>query len=301
MSSLAALPALPIEEWRTTKETIHRYAQVVGKVRLKLEPYRNHWWHVPLYVATRGLTTGPIPYRGRSVEISFDFLDHWLVIQTSEGSVRTIALRDGLTVAEVHDWVLDTLAELDVEVSIFGEPFDLPGPHLADDREHSTYDADAVGRFWHMLRFTDSVLRRFAGRFTGKASPIHLFWHSFDLAHTRFSGRPVQLDGVDPVTSDAYSHEVVSVGFWAGDDEVPYPAYYAYTAPMPDGLTDEPLEPSSAFWQPKGTAVLAYDDVRAAADPEATLLVFFESAYQAGARLAGWDVEALTAKHSPDV
>jgi len=247
-------PPLPYADWRPTKETVHRSCQVLGKLRMALVPPRNHWWHVTLYVTERGLTTGPMPVPGGELAVALDLLDP--------------------------------------------SPFDLPGPPLAADREHATYDPDAVWRWWRVLARTQRVLDRFRGGFTGKASPVHVFWHSLDLAYARFSGRPAPLPhGVDPVTAEAYSHEIVAFGFWPGDDRrTPYPAFYSYTAPEPAGLRDQPLGVEAAEWQDTGNgslAVLAYDAVREARDPDATLLAFFAAAYRAGATAAGWDVAAL--------
>jgi hypothetical protein len=297
-----AWPALPYRDWQPTKETLHRFTQIVGKVRMSLVPFRNHWWHVTLYVYTRGLTTGPMPYGDRDVEIAFDLLDHRLVVSDSEGGERSFALAEPTPCADFYRSLFAALGELGVEVDIRAEPFDLgDSPPFPVDTIHASWDADAVTRFWHALASTQRVLAEFAGRFNGKASPIHLFWHSFDLAHARFSGRPAPVAAdADPITAEAYSHEVIAFGFWPGDDRrTPYPAFYSYTAPEPAGLRDRPLDPGGAQWHDMGSgslAVLPYDAVREAADPAATLLSFFESAYGAGARGAGWDVEALRAR-----
>jgi hypothetical protein len=294
-------PALPLEAWEDTKETLHRYCQIVGKVRLDLEPPRNHWWHVPLYVTTRGLTTGPMPSAGAYTEVLLDLIDHETVVSDSSGHRHAFALHDGLAVAGFYERLFDALAACDVRPAINPATFDLgDGPRLSEDVEHDAYDAEAVRRFWTVLRDVELAYRRFGSRFLGKTSPIHLFWHSFDLAVTRFSGRRAAVSGdADPVTAQAYSHELTSFGFWAGDAQVREPAFYAYAWPEPPGLASTPLQPDGARWTARtggsSLALLAYEDVRAAPDPEAVVLRFCESAYQAAARLAGWDVDALTA------
>jgi len=295
----AAWPALPYEDWRETKETLHRFAQIVGKVRMALVPPLNHWWHVTLRPSAHGLTTGPMPAGDRWAEIEFDFVDHRVHVRTSEGRAASIALRDRLPCARFYADLFAALSDVGVEVEILPRPFDLgDSPPFAQDTLHDRYDAAAVERFWTVVRRTDEVLARFASGFSGKASPTHLFWHSFDLAHARFSGRRAPaIPGADPVTAEAYSHEVIAFGWWPGDERrTPYPAFYSYTAPEPDGLTGHPLEPADAAWTDTGNgslAVLPYDAVRAAGDPAAALLAFFESAYRAGATAAGWDVAAL--------
>jgi hypothetical protein len=300
-----AWPPLPYAAWEPTKQTLHRYIQIVGKVRMALTPPRNHWWHVTLYVGTRGLTTGPMPDGDRHVEIAFDLLDHRLVVTTSDGGLQALELRDRPACADVFHALFAALAELGVHPEIRPEPFDLgDSPPFAQDTVHAAYDADAVERFWRVLAATERVLTAFAGGFTGKASPVHLFWHSFDLAHARYSGRraPVAPDA-DPVTAEAYSHEVIAFGFWPGDDRrTPFPAFYSYTAPEPPGLASHPLGPPAAAWQDTGAgslAILPYEDVRTAADPAGVLLDFLEHAYRAGAASAGWDLEDLARPLAP--
>lgn len=289
-------PPLPYEAWEPTKQTLHRYIQIVGKIRMRLSPFRNHWWHVTLLPATRGLTTGPMPYRDHSVEIAFDLLDHLLSITTSDGRSRSLELGERPACADFYHDLFAALAALGIEVDIDPKPFDLgESPLLAADTVHRSYDRDAVTRFWRIVAATDRVLGEFASQFNGKASPIHLFWHSFDLAHARYSGRraPVPTDA-DPVTAEAYSHEVIAFGFWPGDDRrTPYPAFYSYTAPEPDELTSASLDPAGAAWHEVGAgslAILPYDAVRSDPNPDRALLGFFESAYRAGARAAGWDL-----------
>jgi hypothetical protein len=267
---------------------------------MALVPFRNHWWHVTLRLATRGLTTGPMPVGDREVEIDFDLLAHRLSIVTSDGRARVLELGHRPACADFYTDLFTALHDLGVEVEILARPYDLPGPPFAEDRVHDSYDAEAVTRFWRILAASTHVLARFASGFNGKVSPIQLFWHSFDLAHARYSGRAARVaDGADPVTAEAYSHEVIAFGFWPGDDRAtPYPAFYSYTAPEPDGLRDEPLAPAAAAWQDAGSgslAVLPYDAVRTSADPPRALLGFLESSYRAGARRAGWDTVALAA------
>ena len=294
-------PPLPYRDWQPTKETLHRYAQIVGKVRMSLVPFRNHWWHVTLYVSTRGLTTGPMPYGDLSVEVEFDFVDHHLRVRTSEGGSAGFPLRDRTPCARFYADLFSSLEQVGVRVEINPKPFDLgDSPAFPDDTLHDSYDAGAVERWWRILRLTDHTLARFASGFTGKASPTHLFWHSFDLAHARYSGRRAPpIEGADRVTAEAYADEVIAFGWWPGDDRTtPYPAFYSYTAPAPDGLRDKPLSPIEADWQDTGNgllAVLPYEAVQMARDGGAMLLGFYESAYQAGAAAASWDLERLSA------
>ena len=299
-------PELPYREWQATKETLHRYTQIVGKIRMALTPFRNHWWHATLYVSASGLTTGPMRHGDMTVEMDFDFVHQRMRFRTSEGRESLFALRDGLAVAGFYDGALESLDDVGVRVAINPAPFDLgDGPAFPSDTKHHIYDAEAVERWWRILRLTDHQLARFAARFNGKASPTHLFWHSFDLAHARYSGRRAPAaGGLDPVTAEAYSHEVIAFGWWPGDDRTtPYPAYYSYTAPEPENLTRRGLEPEDAAWHTVGSgslAILPYDAVRAAPDPGDALLRFFESAYRAGAESANWDVHALATTESPN-
>jgi Family of unknown function (DUF5996) len=293
----SVFPALPLEEWEDTKETLHRYVQIVGKVRLAYSPFRNHWWHVPLYVTTRGLTTSPIPHGHMTFEISFDLVDNKLAVSTSEGG-RFAFVMDDLPVAEFYGRLFDGLAALGVEASINSRPFDLDDEYtLEENTFHCVCDREYVRRYWRVLVQVDQVFKEFAGRFNGKTSPVQLYWHSFDLAVTRFSGRRApEREGADTVTREAYSHEVISFGFWPGDKNVREPAFYSYTAPEPEGLTGQPLSPEGAFWAPEGgTALLMYNVLREMNSPRSALLDFLESAYQAGAKTAGWDVEEFRA------
>lgn len=295
-------PSLPLDDWEPTKATLHRCVQVVGKVRMALVPFRNHWWHVPLFVGTRGLTTGPMPYGGQRLEITFDFVEHALVVTTSTGERLGFSLSDGLTVAEFYRRLFSTLSGVGVAVRINPAAFELGDSAALDaDTQHASYDPGAVVRFWALLRQVDAALQAFSGRFLGKSSPVHLFWHSLDLAHTRFSGRPAPVrDDADPVTAAAYSHEVCSFGFWAGDARHRGPTLYSYTAPEPDGLTERPLRPHQAWWdhQESGSqALLRYEDARATGDPAGVILDFLQSAYEAGADAAGWDRAGLDERH----
>lgn len=288
-----SLPDLPLKNWEETKTTLHLYIQIIGKIRLALMPRRNHWWHVPLYVASRGLTTRPIPYRGIEFEISFDFIDHVLRITTSEGDHREITLR-GQSVGTFYNEVFTSLATLGIEVQIRAVPYEHQSTiPFAEDETHGSYDRQQVDKFFKILVWTDGVFQKFSGRFLGKTSPVHLFWHSFDLTVTRFSGRRApEMTGASRVNREAYSHEVVSFGFWAGDEKIPEPAFYSYTAPEPQGLREEPLAPSEAFWGELNGGTLAlyrYSDILNTEHPEESLLQFLESAYQAGARRAVWE------------
>lgn len=290
---------MPLDEWRPTKNTLHLYLQIVGKIRLAMHPPLNHWWHVPLYVSPLGLTTGAIPFAGGNFAIEFDFHSHQLVIRTSGGSVEHFDLYDGLSVADFYESLFANLGKLGIEPKIKAIPYEAPSTTpFAEDRENRSYDKNFVEQFHQILVAVEGIMQEFRGRFCGKSTPVHLFWHSFDLALTRFSGRPApQIPGANMVTREAYSHEVISFGFWFGDgkpNSVAAPAFYSYTAPKPDGLENEPLRPGSAFWTPDGAmALLMYDDVRTASDPRGQILDFLESAYSAGAKRADWPAEAL--------
>jgi len=290
-------PPLPIEEWEDTKNTLHLFLQVVGKIRLGLFPKMNHWWHVPFYVSVRGLTTGPIPYRDMTFEMEFDFKDHVLRIETSEWASRTVPLK-GLSVAEFYESVFSSLAELGITADIRAVPYDIPAistEPFATDETHAAYDEEYVKKFWQILVQIDSIFKVFRGWFIGKGSPVHFFWHHADLAFTLFSGRPAPVrEGANTVEREASSHEIISFGFWAGDQNVREPAFYAYMHPQPAGFMDEPLSPKEAFWSPEaGEAFLMYEDVRNADSPEKAILDFLESVYQAGTKKANWDIEAF--------
>ena len=303
---MSALPELPLEEWEATKTTLHLWAQIVGKVRMVSTAPRNHWWHVPLYVDVRGLTTRRMHSPdGVTFQIDFDFVEHRLVIGTNRGAVDSFVLADGLSVAAFDEKLHAALARLGIDVAIRESPFGVPmTTPFPDDREHASYDRDAVERFWRILDWTDGVFEEFSGWYCGKTSPVHLFWHSLDLAVTRFGGRRAPaVPGADPVTQEAYTHEVVSFGFWAGDQNLREPSYYSYTAPEPAGLREQPLRPEEAYWTEQGggsLGLLPYRAVRAAPDPKAVLLAFLESAYEVGAGLAGWDRAELESSWCPD-
>ena len=295
------LPELHLADWRSTKDTLHLYTQILGKIRLATTAPRNHWWNATLYTDVRGLTTRRLRHRGATFEIAVDFLDDALVVSTADGRTRSFSL-DGLSVADFDARIHGVLDELGVDVEIkevpFGVPMTTPFP---EDREHHAWDGDAVRRFGRILDWSDSVFEEFSGWFSGKTSPVHFFWHSFDLAVTRFSGRRAPPPrGDDPVSHEAYSHEVISFGFWPGDDTLGDAAYYSYTAPEPEGLREQPL-PVGA-WTESGSgslAVLPYEAVRAAASPRATVLAFCQATYEAGARLAGWDTSAFSSRWCP--
>ncbi|MCW2915457.1 MAG: hypothetical protein JWN52_3525 [Actinomycetia bacterium] len=296
---MESFPAIPLQDWAETKETLHRFLQVVGKIRLAAAVRRNHWWHVPFHLTGRGLTTRPMgQVDGNPIfAIDFDFIDHRLTTTTLDG--RSVAFPlVGQSVASFHDRVHAGLDHLGVHVTIERDhPFDLPDAArpFAQDSEHADYDAAAVTRYWQVLSQIGLVLEEFSARFSGKISPVHHFWHTFDVAATRFSDRNIeQPQDVDPVTREAYSREVISSGFWFGDVNFSEPALYCYTAPEPDGLAKEPLTPAAAEWADQGSshlAVLPYATARSEADPRAAMLDFYESAYQAGAHRAGWDVD----------
>jgi hypothetical protein len=291
-------PEIPLEAWRPTKNTLHLYCQIVGKIRLAMHPRLNHWWHVPLYVGPRGISTRAIPFHGGSFEIEFDFRDHELKIRTSDGRTEDFALYDGLSVADFYASLFKNLSKLGIEPKIRPIPYEAPSTTpFAEDTTNKSYDKEYVERFHQVLVAVDDILEEFRGRFLGKSTPVHMFWHSFDLALTRFSGKPAPVrDGANRVEREAYSHEVISFGFWFGDDNVPAPAFYSYTAPEPPGLADEPLTPPARWQESNGAhlALLMYDDIRASADPRAAALEFLETAYKAGAKRAGWDVNALS-------
>jgi len=290
-----AWPALALEQWKDTYATLHMWTQIVGKVRLALTPLVNHWWNVPLYVNARGLTTSAIPYRDRPFELCFDFMDHQLVLQMSDGLRKSLPLTS-MTVADFYQKVLEMLRSSGIEVEIWRMPVEVPNPTPFDeDRVHATYDPEAAHKFWRILLSVQCVFDEFRARFIGKCSPIHFFWGSFDLAVTRFSGRRApERPGADRMTREAYSHEVSSAGFWPGGGDITGAAFYSYSAPEPAGLRDWPVRPAAARYDSQlGEFILMYDDVRTSASPGATLLDFCQSTYEGGATLGKWDREAL--------
>jgi len=298
-ATIAMWPELSYRAWADTCSTLHLWTQVVGKIRLAQTPWQNHGWHVPLYLTARGLTTSPIPYDARSFEIRFDFDAHMLDIEVSDGSGKRLALRPQ-SVADFYAAVMDALVGLGIRMTINEQPCEIPDAiPFGRDRVHASYDAVYANRFWRVLLAADRVLKRFRTGFIGKCSPVHFFWGSFDLAVTRFSGRRAPLfagkaPGVSAqVMQEAYSHEVSSAGFWpggAGSDAL----FYSYAYPPPDGFKEATVRPPAAsFSEALGEFVLSYDAVRAAADPEADLLDFLQSTYEAAARGGNWDRSAL--------
>jgi hypothetical protein len=282
-------PELPLEAWKDTCATLHMWTQIVGKVRLKLSAHVNHWWQVPLYVNSLGLTTSPIPYQGRTFEVQFNFVEHQLSISVSDGQHKILLLRPQ-TVAAFYAEFLSALHSLGIEVRIWPMPVEIPNPIRFDrDDQHSSYDPVYVERFWKILLLVEEVFQKFRSDFIGKHSPIHFFWGSFDLASTRFSGRRApERAGADPITREAYSHEVISAGFWPGGGDVKGAAFYAYAAPEPNGFKTATVRPAKAFYSPLGEFLLMYDDVRQSANPEQALLEFLQTTYEAGANLGGW-------------
>lgn len=291
----ACWPSLPFSSWQDTCATLHMWTQIVGKIRLRLTPLVNHWWNVPLYVSSRGLTTSSIPYGERSFELRFDFIGHNLVLETNDGAVETLKL-EPQAVAEFYQKVTAMLQSAGIEVKIWPVPVEVPDPIPFDqDRKHCSYDPDSANKFWRILLSVEAVFQRFRSQFIGKCSPVHFFWGSFDLAVTRFSGRRApERPGADTVTREAYSHEVSSVGFWPGGGNIAGPAFYSYTAPAPSGFRDAHVLPAAArFDESLGEFILMYDDVRATASPSTTLLEFCQSTYEAGADSAKWDRASL--------
>jgi Family of unknown function (DUF5996) len=293
-------PELPTAAWRETYETLHLWTQIVGKIRLARAPWLNHSWHVALYVTARGLTTSPIPDGARTFEIGFDFIDHALRISTSDGAARQFSLA-GKSVASFYAAVMADLAELGIHIAIDEMPNELPEPIcFSQDIQHASYDPDAVRRFLQILENADRVFKQFRTGFLGKASPVHFFWGSFDLAVTRFSGRRASRHpgGVphlpDQVAAEAYSHEVSSAGFWPGSGAIDYPAFYSYAYPEPAGFRATPVRPDAAFFsEALGEFILPYDAVRTAAQPDQALLEFLQTTYEAAANAAKWDREVL--------
>ncbi|MFE0454172.1 DUF5996 family protein [Streptomyces sp. NPDC058914] len=293
-------PAVPYASWNPTKETVHRFAQIVGKVRLAFSQRRNHWWNVPYHLTGRGITTRPMGLTdsGAFFCVDFDFIDHSLRITHSSGASVSFPLQ-GLSVAAFYRRLMGSLDQLGVPCDIARPfPYDLPDAErpFADDTEHATYNPEHAHTYWIVLSQVNLVLEQYAAQWSGKTSPVHHFWHTFDIAVTRFSDKKADLPAsVDEVTREAYSREVISAGFWFGDPTFPEPAFYSYTAPEPKGLEAEKISPPQASWVPmRGShlAVLRYDDVRTSPKPRETVLDFFESAFLAGGRLAGWDIDA---------
>jgi Family of unknown function (DUF5996) len=288
-------PELPLNAWKDTYATLHMWTQIVGKVRLALSPRLNHWWEVPLYVSSTGLTTSPIPYADGIFEVQFDFIHHKLLIQTSRDAERVITLAPR-SVAEFYKEFMECLESLDIHVKIWKMPVEVPNPIPFDrDTEHASYDPEYANRFWRILVSADEIFKEFRSHFVGKNSPVHFFWGSFDLAVTRFSGRRAPArEGADPVTREAYSHEVISAGFWPGGGDIKDAAFYAYAAPEAAGFAEARVGPAKAIYHSQmHEFLLMYDDVRRASSPKGDLLKFLQSTYDAGASLGKWNREEL--------
>ena len=298
------LPRLALESWAATKDTLHLWLQVVGKIKLAYVPPKNHWWHVSLHLDARGLTTRRIPVdETLRFQIGFDFIDHFVSIATNSGAEERLDLRDGLSVAAFDRELHTMLDRLGVDVAIVETPYGVPmTTRLTEDQDHASYDRDAVTRFWHILDWSDGVFDAFSGWFCGKTSPVQLYWHGLDLAFARFNGaRAPARPNADSVTREAYSHEVIAFGFWPGDKQTPEPSYYSYTAPEPPDLRLTKLAPP-ATWSERNEgslAILPFDAVRSAGHPEAMLQGFLQGAYEAGAAAAGWDMDALESSWCP--
>jgi hypothetical protein len=288
-------PSLPLDSWKETCATLHMWTQIVGKVRLALTPIVNHWWNVTLYVTARGLTTSLIPYGERSFELRFDFLNHQLVLETCDGTVKTLALAPR-SVADFYQEFMSMLRAENINVKIWHMPVEIPNPIAFDqDRVHASYDSASVENFWRILLSVDAIFKQFRSRFIGKSSPVHFFWGSFDLAVTRFSGRRApERPGADRMTREAYSHEVSSVGFWPGSSGMSDAAFYSYAAPEPNGFKQAPAQPGAAGYNASlGEFLLPYAEVRKAKSPSSSLLQFCQSTYEAAATLGKWDRGAL--------
>jgi hypothetical protein len=305
-----AWPALPFDEWKQTCATLHMWTQIVGKIRLTLAPWTNHSWHVTLYVTSRGLTTSPIPHGNNVFEVRFDFIDHELRIIKSDGAIRILRLGPH-SVAKFYEEVMNSLTDLDLPVKIDLLPNEVQDPiPFNRDEEHRSYDPEYANRFWRVLVQADRVFKDFRSEFCGKCSPVHFFWGSFDLAVTRFSGRmaPPHPGGIphlpDAITREAYSQEVSSLGFWPGGDALPMPVFYSYAYPEPAGFAQAKVRPDAASYHGQlREFILPYDAVRGAGSPDAALLDFARSTYDAASTLGKWDRAALEEKkpilHSP--
>jgi len=292
-------PALPLNEWKDTYATLHMWSQIIGKIRMAQSPMVNHWWHVPLYVNARGLTTSAMPYGDRTFEIRFDFLSHLLHIDTCDGASQTIAL-EPRSVASFYNEVMERLRSLGIEITINTTPCEVLDPiPFEKDTEHNSYDAEYVTRFWRILVQADRIMQRFRSSYIGKVSPVHFFWGGFDLAVTRFSGRVAPRHSPvpnipDSVVLEAYSHEVSSCGLWPGGYGIESPVFYAYAYPEPAGFRDRSVRPGEALYSSElGEYILPYDAVRASDSPDETLLAFLQDTYDAAADCGGWDRAAL--------
>lgn len=296
------LPYLPYEDWKDTRITLHLILQIIGKIRLKTTPRKNHWWYITQYVSTQGFSTHPIPLNDgmHTFEITFNVHKRAVQFQTSKGEEQEIALKDGYTVSQFYRDTMSILDGWGLHPKFINKPLDMgiDTPFDKIDAYHH-YDWDAINLFWQMMLWNDGLFKEFSGRFYGKTCPVHIYWHHMDLAVTRFSGKyapPVDANA-RILEKDSYSHEVISFGFWAGDDNLPEPAYYAYAAPSPSGLDQQTLQPESAFWMDANgspMAILKYKDLLEEENPREAVLAFLESAYQGAASLANWDVAGLT-------
>jgi hypothetical protein len=288
-------PELNWNEWKDTAETLHMWMQIVGKTRLALTPLRNHWWNVPFYLSARGLTTSAMPCHSELLEIEFDFVSHDLRFSLSSGAILTVPLR-AQSVANFYVEYQRCLAGLGVAVNIHPTPVEIPDPiPFAEDKVHHSYDPDYAHRFWRVLSSAEYLFDHFSSAFIGKQSPVHFFWGSFDLAVTRFSGRPAPpREAADSITREAYSHEVISAGFWPGNGGYGAAAFYCYAAPAPPGLEKQKVHPPSTRYDKKlGEFLLTYNDVRSSPSPDDAILQFLQSTYDAGATLAKWDRATL--------
>ena len=300
-------PELPYGEWSETIATLHLWTQIVGKIRLSRMPWTNHSWHVPLYVNSRGLTTGPIPFDARTVDLQFDFVDQRLLVDSNDGRRTSVHLKPR-SVSDFYEGVTAAMAELDFSFNINRLPSEIADAIPFDeDTTHETYDAGYAAQFWQALVQVDRVFKEFRARFIGKSSPVHFFWGSFDLAVTRFSGAeaPPHPGGVpnfpDWVAREAYSHAVSSAGFWPGGGGTDFAAFYSYAYPAPEGFSDQPVKPAAATWSPDlGEFILPYDDVRKAVSPDEVLLEFLESTYAAACRTGDWKRSELEREFGPD-
>ena len=299
-------PALPFEQWRETANTLHMWTQIVGKIRLTQSPWLNHSWHVTLYVTPRGMTTGSIPHGQRTFSIDFDFIDHQLIVRSCDGDVVTLAL-EAQDTADFYHALMTSLDSIGLPVTINKKPNEVEKPiPFPEDRVHSSYDADAANRYWRLLYQVDRVFNDFRSRFSGKSSPVHFFWGSFDLAVTRFSGReaPDHPGGLPNmplwVAQEAYSHEVSSAGFWPGGDAFPEPVFYSYAYPSPDQFGAAKVLPEAAYWSADlGEFVLPLEAVRRAEVPEKALFDFLQSTFDAAAELGVWDLSVYQRRHFP--
>ncbi|MES2355904.1 MAG: DUF5996 family protein [Pseudomonadota bacterium] len=305
-SPLEAWPSVPLDAWRETYETLHRWTQIVGKIRLAQSPWINHSWHVSLYLTSKGLTTSSIPYENRTFQIDFDFVNHQLVLQSSDGGTGCLKL-EPQSVATFYARLMAEMHKLDLHVSIYAKPNEV-GDLIPFDQDtiHCAYDSEYANRFWRVLVQSNRVFTAFRARFIGKCSPVHFFWGALDLAVTRFSGQtaPEHPGGIpnlpDWVTREAYSHEVSSCGFWPGGGSISYPAFYSYAYPEPAGFPTAPIKPSAAFYNPDFREfILPYDVVRQSPSPDVTLLDFLQTTYEAAANLAKWNRRSLERSADP--